>query len=247
MEGCRRAPPLIEGTFLNGRNMPEKRITFRGNAPGRKVSSVVERHYPHKVVFLLSPANSSGVRAKMLFRSDAQFDLALRLRRSGAPLGEIYTFISGLYFRGKLAYANQFRHSSPEFHGVHIITPAAGLLPPQVVVTLEELSRISSTSVDAENPDYRGPLDRDALRLRSLLEPDTHVVLLGSIATSKYVAPLLEVFGERLLFPKTFEGRGDMSRGGLLLRCCLLGTPLEYAPVTGAPRRGRRPPKLNLG
>jgi hypothetical protein len=70
------------------------------------------------------------------------------------------------------------------------------------------------------------------------------VVLLGSIATGKYVDTLLPVLGERLLFPREFIGRGDMSRGGLMLRAAKLGEELEYMPVAGAIRRGPRPAKL---
>ena len=70
------------------------------------------------------------------------------------------------------------------------------------------------------------------------------MVLLGSIATGKYADALLEVFGERLLFPSDFVGRGDMSRGGLMLRRVQDGQELPYIPVNGAVRRGKRPPKL---
>jgi hypothetical protein len=52
------------------------------------------------------------------------------------------------------------------------------------------------------------------------------------------------VFGRRLVFPSTFVGRGDMSRGGLLLRHARDGRELEYEPVVGAVRHGKRPPKL---
>jgi hypothetical protein len=64
------------------------------------------------------------------------------------------------------------------------------------------------------------------------------------VATGKYVDVLLEVMGERLLFPVDFVGRGDMSRGGLLLRAAEQGRELHYEPVAGAVRRGRRPPRL---
>jgi hypothetical protein len=69
-------------------------------------------------------------------------------------------------------------------------------------------------------------------------------ILLGSIATGKYVDVLSEAFGERLRFPRDFVGRGDMSRGGLLLQCAREGRELEYVPVAGAVRHGERPPKL---
>jgi hypothetical protein len=52
------------------------------------------------------------------------------------------------------------------------------------------------------------------------------------------------MFGPRLHFPADFVGRGDMSRGGLMLRCVTEGRELEYAPILGATRRGARPPKL---
>ena len=77
-----------------------------------------------------------------------------------------------------------------------------------------------------------------------MLKPDDGVTLLGSIASDKYVTALLEVFGERLTFPKVFVGRGDMSRGGLLLRSARYDVELEYVPVMGAVRHGPRPPRL---
>jgi hypothetical protein len=55
---------------------------------------------------------------------------------------------------------------------------------------------------------------------------------------------LLEALGDRLLFPSEFVGRGDMSRGGLMLRCVRENRELEYAPVAGATRHGKRPPRL---
>jgi hypothetical protein len=225
--------------------LAEKRIEFEGHAPAVRIPSQrkCENSEPRRI-FLLSPADSGGVRAKMLFTPNAQLDIAERLRNSSVPLGEVFSFISGLYFRGKLSYAERFKNPPPGVAGVHIITATSGLLLPEEPMTLARLKFISVSQVDPGNPEYRRPLDRDAFRLRELLEPQTQVVLLGSIATPKYVLPLLEVFGERLLFPRDFVGRGDMSRGGLLLRCCSLGAPLEYDPVLGAVRRGRRPPKL---
>jgi hypothetical protein len=68
--------------------------------------------------------------------------------------------------------------------------------------------------------------------------------LLASIATGKYVDVLLENFQHRLRFPADFVGRGDMSRGGLLLRCAVDKTELTYISVMGAVRSGKRPPKL---
>ena len=193
---------------------------------------------------MLSPANAAGTRARMLFHPEARFALAERLRGEGASLGEVFSFISGLYFRGKLAYAERFARPPEGVAGVHIITASGGLLRPAERMTLARLRAISAGSVDAESPEYRGPLDRDVRRLRQELAAGTEVILLGSIATSKYVEPLLEVFGEALLFPKEFVGRGDMSRGGLLLRSSSAGLALEYVPVFNAQRSGPRPAKL---
>jgi hypothetical protein len=55
---------------------------------------------------------------------------------------------------------------------------------------------------------------------------------------------LLPIFGDRLMFPVHFVGRGDMSRGGLMLRCVMAGFELPYVPLAGAIRHGERPPKL---
>jgi hypothetical protein len=222
-----------------------KRILLHGYTLGTvPQDNPLEESAARPRVFLLSPANASGVRAKQLFSSHSRFELAQRLRETGASLGEIFSFISGLYFRGKLTYAKKFSSSASETATIRIITPAAGLLPPSTMVTLEKLREITSGPVDPELASYRVPLDRDARELLSLLHAEAQVVLLGSIATTKYVGPLLEIFGERLVFPAEFVGRGDMSRGGLLLRASRSGTPLSYIPLSGAQRTGSRPPKL---
>jgi hypothetical protein len=227
--------------------LSEKRIRFAGHAPGLKIAAAGEMREESRArrIFLLSPANAAGIRARMLFNPEAQFALAERLRGVGASLGEVFSFISGLYFRGKLAYAERFADPPAGVEGVHVITAAGGLLSPQEVVSLPRLRAISSTRVDAENPEYREPLDRDIRRLHGAIAAGTEVVSLGSIATPKYVEPLLEVFGESLLFPKDFVGRGDMSRGGLLLRSSAAGKALEYATVFNAVRSGPRPAKLS--
>lgn len=189
-------------------------------------------------VFLLSPANCGGERAQLLFSTRASFPLARRLREGGeAPLGEVMTFVSGLYFRGKLAYAETF--------GIPlVITPDAGLRPAEAPVTLAMLRASARVDIDAANPRYRRPLEQSARAVASLLKPDDTITLLGSIASDKYVNVLLGIFGERLTFPADFVGRGDMSRGGLLLRCVRTGRELDYVPVAGAIRHGVRPPKL---
>ncbi len=195
-------------------------------------------------VFLLSPASSAGPRADVLTNPGAGFDLARRLRQGGAPLGEVFSFLSGLYFRGKLAYARAFADPPPGAPGVLVITPCDGLVSPDEPVTLEELRGYAGVPIDVADHRYLAPLLGDAIRLAGTARPPCGVVLLGSVATDKYRAPLGAVFGERLLFPPAFAGRGDMSRGGLLLRAVDSGEELAYAPLEGAARRGERPPKL---
>jgi hypothetical protein len=197
-----------------------------------------------KRIFLLSPANIAGIRAAQVMSGHARSDLAIRLRDGGAPLGEVFSFISGLYFRGKLAYARAFAEVPPAIPGAFVITAGGGLIPPEAVLTLEQLREISAAAVDTANASYRRPLDRDSRILFELAETDCQIVLLGSIATPKYVDPLLEIFGERLFFPAEFAGRGDMSRGGLMLRCVSAGVQLTYVPFASAARHGSKPPKL---
>src|ERR1700687_5976686 len=149
-------------------------------------------------IFLLSPANTSGIKGQRLLSSTGESELAARLRGLGAPLGDVYRSISSLYFRGKLDYAERFQNPPRGIAGIQIIT-GAGLMLPETVVTLSELRRISSTSIDAKNSQYRLPLDSALLRLREMVGNQTDIILLGSVATSKYITPITEVFRERLL------------------------------------------------
>jgi len=195
-------------------------------------------------IFLLSPAHCGGLRARMVLSERASFDLAQRVRVAGAPLGEVFSFLSGLYFRGKLTYARAFANAADGRDGVFVITPTDGLRPADEPVDLARLQRFATVDIAGDDPRYRGPLDRDARRLARRIGATGEVVLLGSIATAKYIDPLLAAFGQRLRFPADFVGRGDMSRGGLLLRCARAGTELEYVGVGDVVRRGPRPPKL---
>jgi hypothetical protein len=195
-------------------------------------------------IFLLSPANLAGIRAGYLLNGKSDFDLACRLRRDGVPLGELFSFVSGLYFRGKLAYARTFAASPPEVSGSWVITASEGLIRPDTIVTIAQLHEWAKSSIEVAMLRYRSSLDRDCRLLSERLGDSSDIVLLGSIATPKYVEPLLEIFGERLLFPAEFVGRGDMSRGGLMLRSVEAGQELAYAPVLNAIRHGKRPPKL---
>jgi hypothetical protein len=202
-------------------------------------------------IYLLSPANCGGNRARMVLSERATFELAARLRApEGAPIGEVFSFLSGLYFRGKLAYARTFALppdplSAISGAGVFVITPNAGLRSADTPVTREALVRFAGVDVDPADVRYRRPLERSARALAADIGADCDVVLLGSIASPKYVDVLLHIFAGRLLFPAEFVGRGDMSRGGLMLRCAAAGEHLTYIPVAGAVRHGQRPPKLD--
>ena len=196
-------------------------------------------------IFLLSPAYAGGERARMIMSDRAQFDLARQLRTDeGATIAEVFTFLSGLYFRGKIAYAATFARATNGSSGVLVITPTRGLLDATTRITLDDLREFAEGDVELTNPRYRKPLERDARRLAKKLSPTSEVVLLGSIASKKYVDVLLAHFGDKLRFPGDFVGRGDMSRGGLLLRCAADRQELAYISVQGAVLHGVRPPKL---
>jgi hypothetical protein len=205
---------------------------------------------PEPTIFLLSPANCGGKRARIVMSDKATFDLALQLRTSqGAPIGDVFAFLSGLYFRGKLAYGRAFARppdsaSSISNAGVFVITPTAGLRSVDTLVTIGALRAFANVDIALDNPRYRLPLETSARAIAQDVGPDCRVVLLGSIASPKYVDVLQSIFGERLVFPSEFVGRGDMSRGGLMLRCVSAGSELAYVPVAGAIRNGKRPPKL---
>jgi len=184
---------------------------------------------PGHQIFLLSPANCAGKRAGFLLRREARSALAQRLRSdAGTTIGEVFTFMSGLYFRGKLAYALAFAKPPDGCGGVQVIVPGRGLCTPETGVDLAGLRAIARVPVDPGDRRYTGPLQRAAARLAGRLHPTDAVVLLGSIATPKYVEPLREVLGPRLRFPQEFIGRGDMSRGALMLRCAAEARELTY-------------------
>ncbi len=180
----------------------------------------------------------------MLLREEAHFDLAVKVRQNEATIGEVYTFCSSLYFRGKMIYATIFHAAPPGVPPTLIIVPGIGLVPPETPVRIDELRAIAETPVNQTNARYRNALLGGARLLDQHAGPKCLYVLLGSIASAKYTEPLLGVFGERLVFPVDFVGRGDMSRGGLMIRAAQARTELAYAPVQGAVRHGARPPKL---
>src|SRR5213075_380226 len=108
-------------------------------------------------VFLLSPASCAGTRAQMLLRSQTS-PLTARLTNGGAPLGEVFTFMSSLYFRGKLAYASTFGRA-------YVIAPGRGLLPADLLIRVEDLRQMATIPVDEAVAAFRDPLVRDATRL----------------------------------------------------------------------------------
>jgi hypothetical protein len=196
-------------------------------------------------IFLLSPAYAGGQRARMILSDRAQFELARQLRsKSGATIADVFTFLSGLYFRGKMAYAKVFTRPARGTPGVFVITPTRGLVDARTRIHLDDLREFAGVDIHENDSRYRLPIERDAQRLAKKLPVESDVVLLGSIATGKYVDVLLATFRDRLRFPSDFIGRGDMSRGGLMLRCAADRQELPYIAVAGAIVNGKRPPKL---
>ena len=192
-------------------------------------------------VMLLSPARLDGRRAEVLMNPEAEFSLAQSLRSSeGAPLGTVFSFLSGLYFRGKATYAREFARGPKALPNAFVITAGGGLCSLDEHVTLDRLRGWARVSVHEDNPHFTAPLLRHASELLSTHGAAVRFVLLGSVATNKYVGPLLEVFGDSLLFPRDFAGLGDMSRGALLLRAVREKHELSYTPVSEALLDGTR-------
>jgi hypothetical protein len=186
-------------------------------------------------VFLLSPAHCGGKRAAMVLAESARFPLAVSLRADGAPLGEVFSFLSGIYFRGKLAYARRFACPPEGADGVLVITPTRGLRPAQERISRVCLREFATVSIDESDARYRDPLARDAFALAEARGSRCDIVLLGSIATRKYVAVLHDAFGGRLRCPSAFVGLGDKRRGGMLLRAVREHRELDYMAI--APQR----------
>jgi hypothetical protein len=200
-----------------------------------------------RIIFVLSPANLSGRRANTLLSPRSTSALAEQLRLNGAPLGEIFSFVSGLYFRGKLAYATAFSESTNAAgDSIFVITTTRGLLSPHSLTHSHHLREMAEVPIDIDNDRYRVPLERDLELLSSRLAEHDRVILLGSIATPKYIEPMRNILGQRFMIPAEFVGRGDMSRGSLMLRAVRDGIPLKYVqPAICAekcPRRKLAPP-----
>jgi hypothetical protein len=200
---------------------------------------------PPSRIFLLSPAKAGGRRYSILTSEEAGFELAVKFRAGSATLGEIYSFISGLYFRGKIAYAAAFGAVPGQSSNALVIVPGLGLLPPETVFSPEQLRATAQIDVDEDNPVHHDALLAAAASVDRATRHQCSFVLLGSVASGKYTTALLKVLGHRLLFPAEFVGRGDMSRGGIMLRSAASGQELTYIPVRGAQLRGPRPARLN--
>jgi hypothetical protein len=204
-----------------------------------------------KRIFVLSPANCNGLRARWILRKNSRSEMAQRLRGDGAPLGDVFSFLSALYFRGKLAYAQSFAEPPSNCPGIFIITPTAGLVPHDTMIRLARLRGFSRGRIHLKNRNYCSSLRRSAIELAARMGSDCELVLLGSLATGKYLEILTPVFENRLRVPEEFIGRGDMSRGGLLLRCVKDKRQLNYIDAATAcsslPQRGRANTQRILG
>lgn len=190
-------------------------------------------------MFLLSPAYCGGRRATLLLNPKSQAITVQEFRSGTMTLGRAFAFMSGLYFRGKLSYAERFGEAL-------VITPTRGLQPTSLPFTESLLREFAVGDVSLDNDEYRSALERDVTALARRLGRGSQVVLLGSVASGKYVDVLLPILGKRLRYPTAFVGRGDMSRGGLMLRSAASGIELDYdALAAGVRPRGPRPPKLD--
>ena len=198
-------------------------------------------------IFLLSPAHTGGRRAQMLLRVASTLPISQHLRDGTLTIGNAFAFLSGLYFRGKLAYARMFgRHPDETQATAFVITATRGLMPADAIVSADMLREFALVDIAHAGPRYLEPLERDLTALAAHLSADDVVVLLGSVSTGKYVDVLARFLEGRLRFPVAFIGRGDMSRGGLLLRSAAAGQELEYGTLQpGVRPRGPRPPKLD--
>ena len=109
------------------------------------------------VSFSSRPRTATAFARSRRCRRRAQFALAVALRsEDGAPLGDLFSFVSGLYFRGKLTYARRFAQppdpSNPIVGGgIHVITPTAGLRSPDTLVTQSAVRAFARVDVDADN------------------------------------------------------------------------------------------------
>ncbi len=209
-----------------------------------------------KRVFVLSPADCNGLRARWVLKKTSRSELAQRLRAGGAPLGEVFSFLSALYFRGKLAYALAFAAPPSGCPGVWLITPTAGLVPHDRVIRLAGLRGYSRGRIHVKNKPYCTALRRSAKKLAAQTGEDCEIVLLGSLATGKYLDILATDFRQaaarsgRIHRPRRHEPRrlaaalragsegAELYGSRRALRAAAEATPLK---ATGSRRPDRSP------
>jgi len=110
----------------------------------------------------------------MVLRQNSAMPLAVALQEHRLTLGAAFAFMSGLYFRGKLAYAEAF---DPGLARTFVITPTRGLQSPRLVVNAELLEEFAEVDIDAEEERYRAALELDAAELAARLPDESRVVL----------------------------------------------------------------------
>ena len=113
-----------------------------------------------------------------------------------------------------------------------MITPNRGLLAPSVRMTLDDLARLAKTDIDPCAEEFRKPLQQDAKALAEALGPRGQPVLLGSIATPKYVDVLLVSLSAGASFPGRIRWSGRHEPWGSLASLC--GRPLGTRLRAGA-------------
>jgi hypothetical protein len=188
---------------------------------------------------VISPATAHGPRARQLRRPDSNSTLARQLREEGVPLGDVFSFLSGLYFRGKLEYARAFACvPTDEAEGVYIITMTDGLVSPNARISVQDLERYAQCGEGAASA--ATALESTARALLHRMGSEGDIVLLGSVGTGKYTDLLAPIFGERLLFPRDVLHIGQLARGALFLTRAREQRELEYIPVAEIMRAGRR-------
>lgn len=196
-------------------------------------------------LFLLSPATAHGAKARVLLQDPPRTPAATWLRSSdGMPLAAVFTYLSGLYFTGKLAYARAFANISPPLEGVYVLTMSDGLLSPAAPVSADMLRRFAAAADGSA--DGRDRLIQSARTIAAALgEAPCEVVFLGSVHSSKYTELLEPVFGDRLRFPRELVRRGQLERGAILLERATARRELDYITLDevramlARPRRAR--------
>jgi hypothetical protein len=153
-------------------------------------------------------------------------------------LGEVFSFLSGLYFRGKLEYARAFARPAADAWGVRIITMTDGLVSPDTLISSADLDRYAD--YQGSVPARTSPLETTARALLERIGHEADVVLLGSVGTGKYSDVLTPIFGQQLLFPRDVLHVGQLARGAIFLQRTKELKELEYVPVADIVRRGGR-------